>query len=460
METYSLQPFGLDATKGPEQLVEKDPFSFRLCAVLPDEVAAVAARLGALALGRHAPLERSIAALDRVGRLWSDPGYPPRQEALRVLPALTHLSPEMVERELAELCQLLRRDTLWEWVERELGSRRIMDSWVERGGFDVRREPRGLVFHGLSGNVFLLPALAVVFGLLTKNATLINVDRAEPYFGFRFAESLRDVAPEVAERIAVLHWPADDDACYRALFGQGLGVAVGWGDVSLVRRIAGLAGQHRVRFVDHGARIGVAVVDRIERGDLARVADDLARDIVPWEGYACISPPFIFVVEGAVTARELADALLSSMDALRGRLHPRVTVARHSALIAAREYYFFHLEVEGRGKVLTSHPGGATVIYAERPPTVKDLEVCGGMVMVCRASRPEEVAAALVEGRLVELCQALAFHGAGSECVDQLAELGISHVTRPGRLNAKETGFSHDGVLNLQELTRLVTRSR
>jgi hypothetical protein len=460
MEKYALLPFGLEATSGPEQWVEQETFALRLHAVLPDEVAALAARLAAEAgAARHRPLERNIEALHRLSLLWSDPSHPLRQEALRVLPALTHLSPSMVEHEMAELCRLLRRETLWEWVERELGSRQAMDAWVETDAFWVRREPRGLVFHDLSGNVFLLPALGILFGLLTKNATLLRVDLAEPYFGFRFAESLREVDPEVAAQVGVLHWSAGDEACYRALFRQGLGAAVAWGDLRLVRTLSRHAGQHRIRFVDHGARIGIAVVDRIKRQELAGVARALALDIVPWEGYACISPPFIFVVEGEVGAQELAEALLSAMEDLRASHDPKLTLSEQSALIATREYYFFHLEVEGRGKVLTSRSMGATVIYSESAPTLKDLEICsGGTVMVCRASGTEEVASALVEGGLARHCQALAFHGNAS--VDGLAGLGISHITRPGRLNAKEIGFSHDGVLNLQEMTRLVTRSR
>ncbi|MDH7500699.1 MAG: acyl-CoA reductase, partial [candidate division NC10 bacterium] len=462
METYSLQPFGLEATSGQEQWVEKEPFAFRLYSVSPQEVEAVAARLKAqAAAAQRRPLAQNIEALHQLGLLWSDPTYPLRQEAWKVLPSLTHLSPAMVQQEMGELCRLLRREILWEWVERELGSRQTMDSWVERDSFLIQRRPRGLIFHNLSGNAFLLPALAILFGLLTKNATLLKLATAEPYFGVRFAESLREVDPQVSAQVAVLYWSAREEACYHALFRQGLGAAVAWGDLRTVRMISHYAGQYRTRFIDHGARIGIALIDRIRHQEVAQAAQDLAMDIVPWEGYSCISPPFIFVVEGEVGALEFAEALLSSMDALRVRYERKMTLSQHSALIANQEYYFFHLEAEKRGKVLTSQTTGSTVIYSESPPTLKDLEVCGGgMVMVCRMSRPEEVASALLHNGLAEYCQALAFHGSAIESIDPLAALGISHITRPGRLNAKEIGFSHDGVLNLQELTRLVTRSR
>jgi hypothetical protein len=82
------------------------------------------------------------------------------------------------------------------------------------------------------------------------------------------------------------------------------------------------------------------------------------------------------------------------------------------------------------------------------------------MVMVCRMARPEDLVPALKKAGLADYCQAVAFQGEGVELLDQLSAIGISHLTQPGRLNAKEIGFSHDGILNLQELTRLVTRSR
>lgn len=467
-QTYTLKPFGLEASHGQELWMEHGPLALRLVAVSPEEIAGVASRLKRQVEHAHArPLAQNIEALRQVGLLWSNHSYPPRQEALAVLPALTHLSPSMVEAEMGELCRLLRPETLYRWMERELGTSSVMESWLESDAFLIHRQPRGLIFHNLSGNAFLLPALCILFGLLTKNTTLLKLATAEPYFGIRFAESLREVSPEVAEDIAVLYWAGQDEACYHALFQQGLGAVVAWGDRRAIQALSIYAGQFRTRFIDHGARLGIALIDRLRREELAPVTQALAKDIVPWEGYACISPPFLFVVEGEVSALEFAEALLSSMEALRSESSPasnQPDIPRTSALIANREYYFFQLEAEGRGKVLSSSATGTTVIYSERPPTLKDLELCSGrMVMVCRASRLEEVHSTLAEHGLGDYCQAVAFYGRedeSHELLDRLTLAGISHIGRPGGLNDKEVGFSHDGIWNLQELTRLVTRSR
>ncbi len=463
METYILDPFGLDSIRGEEcQIAEHGPIAFRLYAALPEEITRVAVRLKALNEPAHArPLARSIEALHQAGLLWSDPSYPPRQEALKVLPILSHLSLAMVEHEMEEMCRLLHRENLYRWIERELGDSQTMESWQEKDSFLIHRQPRGLIFHNLSGNAFLLPALCIIFGLLTKNTTLLKMATAEPYFGVRFAESLREVSPEIASDISVLYWSARDEACYHALFRQGLGAAVAWGDLRTVQTVSALAGQYRTRFIDHGARFGIAVIDRITRQELPQVVQALAKDIVPWEGYACISPPFIFVVEEEVKALEFAEALLASMESMREESDFQKSISRNSATIANREYYFFHLEAEGRGKVLTSGTLGSTVIYSESPPTLKDLEFCSGrMVMVCRATELEGVYSALVNNGLGTHCQAAVFYGKGEGFLDRLTFAGISHLTKPGDLNAKEVGFSHDGLFNLQELTRLVTRSR
>jgi hypothetical protein len=167
------------------------------------------------------------------------------------------------------------------------------------------------------------------------------------------------------------------------------------------------------------------------------------------------------VVEGEVKALEFAEALLASIENMRAESGLPASVSRNSTAIANREYYFFHLEAEGHGKVLTSKTMGSTVIYSDSPPTLKDLQFCSGqMVMVCRMAELESVYSALMNHDLRTYCQVLAFYGKGEEFLDRLTFAGISHVTKPGHLNDKEVGFSHDGLFNLQELTRLVTRSR
>lgn len=462
METYTLEPFGNEPIVGQEQWIEKKPFALRLYAVGPEEIADVARQLKAQAERAHKrPLVRNIEVLHQVGKLWSDPAYPLRQEAMKVLPTLTDLSPEIVEHELDEMCRLFRRETLMQWIELELGGPEILESWVEGDAFLMHRQPRGLIFHNLSGNAFLLPALCITFGMLTKNTTILKLPTAEPYFGVRVAESLREVDPEVAADVAVLYWSARNEACYEVLFRQQLGAAVAWGDLRTLRVVSAYAGKYRTRFVDHVARLGIAVIDRITHQELPQVVRALAEDIVPWEGYACIAPPFVFVVDGEVTALEFAEALLSAMDVLCAKSGRKPSTARASAVVANREYYFFNLEAENRGKVLTSATTASTVIYSELMPTLKDFQLCSGrFVMVCRLPELQGLYPALVENGLRDYVQAVAFHGEGVEFLDQLTLAGISHVTKPGRLNSHQVGFSHDGVFNLQELTTLVTRSR
>jgi len=131
METYTLEPFSSEAITGQERWVEKGPFALRLYAIGADEIADVAHRLKTQTERAHArPLTQNIEALHRVGTLWSNPIYPLRQEATKVLPSLTNLSPETVEHVLDKLLGLLRRETLVEWIERELGDSEILESWV------------------------------------------------------------------------------------------------------------------------------------------------------------------------------------------------------------------------------------------------------------------------------------------------------------------------------------------
>jgi hypothetical protein len=162
-----------------------------------------------------------------------------------------------------------------------------------------------------------------------------------------------------------------------------------------------------------------------------------------------------------VTALEFAKALLSAMETLCAETHQKQSSARSATIIANREYYFFQLEADQRGQVLASKTTTSTVVYSEVMPTLKDVQLCSGrFVMVCRVSDAASLYTALVNNGLRDYCQAIAFHGRGVEFLDLLSLAGISHVTRPGCLNAHTVGFSHDGILNFQELTTLVTQSQ
>jgi len=426
-------------------------------------VTAIAQALKERRIAAHdRPLRETLEALDRLGRLWGEEGSPWRREALEVLPDLTRQSRQMVKLELDMVCQLLWPANLKEWIVRELGSIEILEGWVEAGEVMVHRQPRGLIFFNLAGNAFILSALSILFALLSKNVTLLKLSSEEPYFGVRFAESLRQVHPDLAQDVAVLYWPGDYQETYEALFGVGLGAAVAWGEAASVKEMARQAAQHRTHFVDHGPKFGLEVIQNPSQQDARSLAYHVALDIVPWEQYACLSPRVVFVQDGEVNAEAFAQLLAEEMERVSQELpNDKIDCQRASPVLSHREYYLIQLEMAGLGRLFESEGANWTVVYSSIMPTAADLDACQGrFVIVCRIEDPKEVLAFMDENRLGPYLQTMSYQGADLDFIQAATLRGISDVTLPGQVNVKPLGSSHDGLYNLAELTYIASRKR
>ena len=126
-----LEPFAPLPIRGPERLHSLPHMDLLYREASPEEVAAVARALKERRIPAHdRPLQETLEALDRLGRLWGDEDSPWRGEALEILPDLTRQSKQMVKHELDMICQLLWGANLKEWIVRELGSLEVLEGWV------------------------------------------------------------------------------------------------------------------------------------------------------------------------------------------------------------------------------------------------------------------------------------------------------------------------------------------
>lgn len=460
---YHLRPFSPLPVEGREERLSFPDFDIIYYAVTAEDVLETTRSLKERRESAHRrPLREILDALDRVGGLWGDEGSPWRREAVEVLPQLTRQSRQMVEHELDMVSRVLWRKSLEEWIARELGSTAILEGWVEVGDLMMHRQPRGVIFHNLAGNAFILSALSVLFSLLGKNQALLKLSHDDPYFGVRFAESLAQVNPDLAHDVAVLYWPGGRREIYDAMFGVGLGAVVAWGEAPSVEEMALLAARYRTRLVDHGPKFGLQVIEEPRREQARALAHGVALDVVPWEQYACHSPRVVFVKGGEVSAEELAELIAEEMGRVSEELpNDQIDCGRASPVLSYREYYTIQLEMTGKGRLFESRGASWTVVYSEVPPSAADLSACQGrFILVCRIDDPFEVIEFIDRHELGPFLQAMAYHGSNLEFLEAASLRGLSDVTVPGQMNVKQIGFAHDGVHNLAELTYLVSRRK
>lgn len=237
--------------------------------------------------------------LDAAGRLWRNPNYPLRLEALERLPEVVGFGREMIERGFEELGRLLDRSELQRKLAYDLGRSARLDGWVWRRGYNgyIRAVPLGVLTHVSPGNVFLGAADSLVHGLLVKNINLVKVSRGDPIFPLLFAQSLKeaDRAKRLYHKFSVFTLPDERHEHEEILQTRSDGVVI-WGGREAIREWSKGAGDG-VKVVPYGPRFSFSMVCRglLDQSNLLELDyAGLVEDVISWETRACGSPQLLF----------------------------------------------------------------------------------------------------------------------------------------------------------------------
>ncbi|MEW6280400.1 MAG: acyl-CoA reductase, partial [Candidatus Eremiobacterota bacterium] len=329
-------------------------------------------------------VRRILRILDRVGRAWGDPAFPPRARAQAELPELLGLSPEMVRLSLDLLSAALGRDALELRARRELGPLELLDRFFPQGrvGQYLRARPRGVVLTVASGNVFVGSAVLLAESLLAGNVTLLKVSSGDPLFARLFVESLAGFEEdgELTRSTAVLSWPGGDDEL-ECLFKTSCDTVVITGGEEAVRRYRQGLGPG-VEVVDYGPKLSLAVLTAgVE--DLPDVAARLARDVSMWDQNACSSPQVLYV-EGVELAERLLPLLQEALEE-SDRTLPAATPSFDTAVEVTkeREMARFAAAVRPVRLLTSSRPHAWTLIYEPDDPILRPSPLHRTLLVKC-----------------------------------------------------------------------------
>ncbi|OLS15061.1 MAG: acyl-CoA reductase [Promethearchaeota archaeon CR_4] len=405
------------------------------------------------------PVDYYLDLLCEAGKRWRDPNNKFRKDAMRVLPSITRQSKALVNHELDQITSFLQRMTL-EWIlHEELGGKNHLDEWVDHGPLHLHRQPHGLVFHNLSGNAIIVPTISAAMGLLTKNVNLMKVSGDEPYFGIKFTESLRDIDPEIEDELAVAYWPGENNEIYDALFHAGVDAAVHWGSENSRLSIATIAAKYGTKIVIHGPKVSFEVIESPAKKDVKQLAHGVAIDIAEWDQNACLSPRFVFVKNGELTAKQFARELAKGMEDVEQELPKgNIDAGQAADILNKRENYLLDFDIKGRGEVYSSQGTKWTVIYSEDKPKLRDINACfGRFIFLTSVKTLDEIIDFLGALHLKPQLQIMGYNGNDLDFVDAATLNGVSHITKPGQMGIHAPGSSHDGMFNLAQLTKVVT---
>lgn len=236
---------------------------------------------------RDVPLHEIVTFLHNVGQNWKTHEYTRRRLYIRYLKRYFGYSQKMAETEANWIALYLSSHyRLFDILNAELGSWRMMDGWVSREESSVRATPRGRSFHLVPGNVPLSSVASILRALVTKNTCVVKVSSDDPMTPILLGLSFIDVDAEhpVTRAFSAVHWRGGDESPESRRLVADADVICAWGDEAAMTWAMREA-RPEAEVVKFGPKRSLAVIGATaDARDAARV---LAHDVAMYDQRAC-----------------------------------------------------------------------------------------------------------------------------------------------------------------------------
>lgn len=400
-------------------------------------------------------VQDTIDLLDKCARMWLNRDY--SKKHIEILSHILNQSEQLVTYELEGTMQMLLRENIEKIINEELGDIDVLDKWIKTSYGKVHRQPRGVIFHNVSGNAFVVIPLSISMGLLSKNCNFVKVSGDEPYFAYAFHQSLIEIDETIKDRLSVMYFNSEDSNIYETIVKK-TDCVIHWGGEHSGKIMAELCAKYNSHLIMHGAKISFEVIDDID--DIDDITEGVAKDIICWEQKACLSPRIIFVnnkIETELFAEVVAKKLKMFTSIVpKAYLNPWSSIK----VIQDRQYCLLKYGVKKKEKVkmYSSYNADYTVISNSKMPDKQDIDRCfNRFIFVCPYKNSDEVHE-YVESNLKDYLQTMGYSGQDEEFIEKMTLLGVSLVTKPGEMPLHYPGTSHDGIHNLKEMTFVVSK--
>lgn len=434
--------------------------------VLTDaQMAALAERVRAASRAHLSPIPvaRIVDIVDRAVDRLLDRDNPLRQKAEKLLPAITGYDSEMIRLGLTGYLKTFRKPELQKFIAEDFTNPLILDDFqpMPKGG-SARAFGPGILTHVWAGNVPGLPVWSLVSGLLVKAGNIGKVPSAEPLFAGWFAQTLADVAPEIADCFAVVWWKGGDTAREEALLKESDLVLAYGGNASLAAIRERIPVTTRYLAYGHKVSFGMISQTSLDIQKAATAAHLAAYDVVRYDQQGCYSPHLFFVERGGrVTPQDFAQLLAHELDAFEKKYPRRALSIAEAGDIAAWRHTEEIKSFSGNGGTLIGSPDSAwSVAYTEE---AEDLSPSGlnRTVKVVAVDALSDVVPRIAPYK--SFLQTVGIAAAPDALYTLSAALGQAGVTRVsalGHMTAPEAGWHHDGRFNLLDLVTITEIER
>jgi hypothetical protein len=430
--------------------------------VLPTaQLTALAQRVRQASARHLQPLAASqvIAIVDTAIARLLDPADPFRQEAQRLLPAVSGYDAEMVRLGLNGFLQSFRAPQLHRFVAEDFANPKVLDEFqpAAKGGF-VRAFGPQLLVHSWAGNVPALPLWSLACGLLVKAGSIGKLPSAEPVFATLFARLLAQVHPPLAECLAIVWWKGGDAASAAAVFAQADTVLAYGGNEAIAQVRAQVP--VTARFLGYGHKLGFGVVARaaLDTQRASASARLAAHDVVRYEQQGCYSPHQFYVQRGgAVDPRGFAQYLAAELANLQHRFPRRALALEDAAAISGWRQSAELQALAGQGAELLGGPDAAwSVAFSDTPRPLTPTAGGRSILVVAVDTLDEIVPLVAPHAAFLQTAGVAADPGELFRVAEALGRAGVTRIAALGAMTSPEAGWHHDGRFNLLDLVRMV----
>ena len=393
-------------------------------------------------------LDEITVFLNKVGRLWADPDYQGRKDAVELAAQITGYHPVMLQGDYQRIARACDRAKLYDILETDLGDPLLLDDWIPRQSVFLRAVPKGRIVHLMVGNVPLAGLFTIVRGLLTKNVTVAKLPKRDLVSTLAFARAFVDVDPShpVTRALSVLYWPGGD--AIEQKFIDGADVVCAWGQRSSIESVKPKI-PIGVDLLEFGPKESLMFIGGPPE-EWGNVALRAAYDISVYEQEACFSPQRIFVEGDAdLFAERLAEGLDRVLKRLPGGYVP---VDKQAHITRARQ------EAKFDGFKVRQSAGSEWTVVTLPPGEFPSFEhPLGRTVYVYPVNRLEEAVR-----EIHKETQSISVHPweRGMELGRQLTLAGAGRVTEVGLMSRPRPGFVHDAIRPLHSMVRWVAVER
>jgi long-chain-fatty-acyl-CoA reductase len=246
------------------------------------------------------PISKVTRYLSHFAQSFFNPENPIRKEAVELSTYVTGYSKEMLDRDYSIISAFLsQRFTSYEILEAELGSDKILDTWVKNKVARIRAFPRGRAFHILVGNVPLAGIYSIFRSILTKNQTIVKLPSRDIVSSLYFIKALieanndsQEYTTMISSSLSALYLKRNSKTIEDVISSSDMICA--WGQGDSLKNIKTKV-PYSIPYLEFGPKRSFSLV-YTKNCDLNKAAIRMAHDLTVYDQEACLCPQRLFII--------------------------------------------------------------------------------------------------------------------------------------------------------------------